>query len=156
VVDRIDGALARLGGDGALVTKGFAEANHLAVGTKLAVTTPAGQHGALVVRGIYDSPDSAPLLGDVTISREAFDAFRSPRNSLTLINNDGGHSLLLLGFSIVVSLMGMVNTRVLSVVERTREIGMLRALAVIACVGAAVLPARRASRLNVLDAVSCE
>ena len=35
---------------------------------------------------------------------------------------------VLLGFSIVVSLFGMINTMVLSIFERTREIGMLRTI----------------------------
>jgi putative ABC transport system permease protein len=124
---------------------------------------------------------------------------------------------VLLAFSVVVSLFGMVNTLVLSVFERTRELGMLRTIgmtrrqarrmirhesvitaligaalglplgillallvtqalsqydiaiaiplpelvaftvvAILAGVAAAILPARRASRLNVLDALHYE
>jgi putative ABC transport system permease protein len=124
---------------------------------------------------------------------------------------------VLLAFSVVVSLFGMVNTLVLTVFERTREVGMLRTIgmtrrqarrmirhesvitaligaalglplgvflallvtqalsqydiaisipipelaaftvvAILAGLGAAIIPARRASRLNVLDALHYE
>src|SRR4051795_5140704 len=245
--------LAGLGGDGAIITNAYAENNHLTLGGKLAVRTPAGKKGELVVRGIYDPPKAAALLGDISISQQAFDAsLTTLKDSLTFLDGDAGAAAtikstadrlgevsfhtgaaypkdktkdmatvlamlyVLLGFSIVVSLFGMINTMGLSVFERTREIGMLRTIgmtrrqarrmirhesvitaligatlgvglglflgvlatqatpdytamtvplptlagftlvAAIAGIGAAILPARRASRLNVLDAIQYE
>jgi putative ABC transport system permease protein len=243
-------ALSKLGKDGAVVTKDYAKAKHLSVGSRTSLQTPSGAKASVVVRGIYDPPAAKPLRGAVSISQAAFD---SPKNSLTLLSGgkdakapleatvkDIGDAsfhtaaaypkdstkematmlamlYVLLGFSVVVSLFGMVNTMVLSVFERTREIGMLRTVgmtrrqtrrmirnesvitaligaalglglglllsgmvtkamekydlvfsvpvptlagftvfAVLAGVGAAVMPARRASRLDVLDALHYE
>jgi putative ABC transport system permease protein len=247
-------SLAALGTGGALVTQDYADDHHLAVGSRVALQTPSGAKRTFAVRGIYDPPSIETMLGEITISRQAFDgAFPQPRNRYTFIDAGPGAepaltaatqglsdarfhvgeafvtdstasfssflSLLyvLLAFSVVVSLFGMVNALVLSVFERTRELGMLRTIgmtrrqarrmirhegvitaligaalglplgvflaalitqalsqydvvmalpvgdllgftlvAVLAGVAAAVLPARRASRLNVLDALQYE
>jgi len=252
--DGSEDALAHLGTDGAVVTKSYADAEDLAVGERLSIVTPAGEKRTLVVRGVYDPPKVSQLLGDVSMTQQAFDtAFTQPQNSFTFLDaGDGAQSRLdaaaadmsdltlhtgsayatdagkdletvlamlyvLLGFSVVVSLFGMVNTLVLSVFERTRELGMLRAIgmtrrqarrmirqesvitaligatlglslgvflaalvtqalsayeigltipwgeliaftlvAVLAGIGAAIMPARRASRLNVLSALQYE
>jgi putative ABC transport system permease protein len=247
-----DRTLDQLGSDGALVSKSYAEDQQLKVGSPVSVTTPSGEKRTLLVKGVYDPPAQKPLLGDVSMTQQAFDkAFNSPKNSLTLLDGDAEAALaaavddsgdaqfhtgaeypqdatkdmatvmamlyVLLGFSVIVSLFGMVNTMVLSVFERTREIGMLRTIgmtrrqarrmirhesvitaligtalglglglflaglitkavamddlalsipvaplaaftlvAVVAGIGAAILPARRASRLNVLDALHYE
>jgi putative ABC transport system permease protein len=249
-----DRTLATLGITGALVTKGYADNEHLKLGDRLAVETPSGAKATMLIRGIYDPPATKALLGEIAIPQQTFDrSFTQPKNGLTLLDGSAAAGTtiesttkgfgdatfhtgaaypkdatkdmatvlamlyVLLGFSVIVSLFGMVNTMVLSVFERTREIGMLRTIgmtrrqarrmirhesvitaligaalglglgvflaglitkaledsdlafsiplaplaaftliAVVAGIGAAIMPARRASRLNVLDALHYE
>ena len=242
-------SLGKLGADGAIVKKGYAEDHDLAIGESFAITMPSGAKQTLVVRGIHKT--KSELLSDVSMTQQGFDkASSQPKNSLTFLDagKDAKAAIkakvegfgdatfhtgagfaadetkkmatmlsmlyVLLGFSVIVSLFGMVNTLVLSVFERTREIGMLRTIgmtrrqarqmirhesiitaligaalglgtgtalaslvmvkwnlpialplqtlfgftliAVLAGIGAAVMPARRASRLNVLEALQYE
>jgi putative ABC transport system permease protein len=78
---------------------------------------PSETHTANLERSVAAFPDAKV---------ETRDQFKEGRlQSLTMVLNI---LYVLLGLSVIVSLFGVVNTLVLSVIERTRELGMLRAI----------------------------
>lgn len=64
-------SLVKLGQDGAVVKKRFADAHHLTLGSKLTLTTSTGTTRVFRITGIHDPPvdqiDS--VLGDVAVSQ---------------------------------------------------------------------------------------
>jgi putative ABC transport system permease protein len=99
----------------------YREVGGAAQDTVLFVTLAEGADSAAVVADVEDVAAANPLLqvSDQTAIKE--------QNSATL------DQLLyiiyaMLGLSIIIAALGVVNTMVLSVLERTRELGMLRAV----------------------------
>jgi hypothetical protein len=160
---------AGLGATGALVTKDYADAKRLHVGSPIPIETPSGTFLRQTLIAIADPPKGAAPYGDVAISAARFDsAYQNPQNLYVLIRMHGGVTAantralgaalngypdaklqtkaqlasnqeraldtllnllyVLLSLSIVVGLLGSINTLVLTVFERTRELGMLRAV----------------------------
>jgi putative ABC transport system permease protein len=159
---------SELGEDGAVITEGFAEEHGLAVGDRLALTTPTSRRLDLTVRGIAD--DDSGLLASVTVSNALAERdFGERQDALVFLGADPADEervqrqvsellerafpvaevltveefkdnqaaqingllaliYVLLSLAVIVSLFGIVNTLVLSIYERTRELGMLRAI----------------------------
>jgi putative ABC transport system permease protein len=161
--------LLELGSTGTVLTKSFAGANHLKVGSRLSVLTPSNRHVPLTVIGI--AKDNARLLANLTIDRAlAQGSFGQREDGVDFVSYAKGadgqqvqssvnrllasqfpqarsrtpaqfkkdqegkiNQLLLLiyvllALSVIVSLFGIVNTLILSIYERTRELGMMRAI----------------------------
>jgi putative ABC transport system permease protein len=164
-----DETLSSLGENGAILDKGFAEDEHLAVGDRFKLLSGSGRSATLTVKALYKPPPFYPLLGSVSIQKDKFDSlYDRPRNQFTFVNVPGEPDAaaeepleaalasfpdakvqtreawiheqdkefnqflimlyVLLALSVIISIFGMINTLALAVFERTRELGMLRAV----------------------------
>src|SRR5206468_1993033 len=80
-----------LGNDGAFVSHDYAKAQHLKLGSPIAVQTPSGSVLHLTLKGIFSPPKGGSPYGDVTISTQRFDsAYQNPQNLYTFLDMQGG------------------------------------------------------------------
>ncbi len=82
---------AQLDGNGAIVSKSYADAYNLRIGSPLSVQTPTGTVLHLSVRGVFVPPKGGSPLGDLSISTTRFDStYPNPQNLYTFVNIPGG------------------------------------------------------------------
>ena len=77
--------------NGAFVDKATRRAQHLSVGSPIAVEVPSGKTLHLTLKGIFAPPKGGSPYGDVTISQQRFDAeYQNPQNLFAFVDMAGG------------------------------------------------------------------
>src|SRR5918995_5303743 len=179
------GSLVELGDREVALHDEYAEDHGLALGDPVPVGFADGTTDSLDVGAIFGNDE---LMGEVVLPRASW----VPHSAASEVDQLLRIIYVLLVMAIVIALMGIANTLSLSIHERTRELGLLRAvgqsrrqlrsmvraisaaegrgsftrpagqLAVVLALGAlvgivaAVRPARRAAKLDVLQAIATD
>ncbi len=116
-----------LGTTGAFTDKDFAKKHHLALGSKFRILVPVVFFN---IDGGVSKANTAKLdqilKGYPNAKVQDRDQFK--KNQASFLKNILNILYVLLALSVIVSLFGIVNTLVLTIFERTRELGMLRAV----------------------------
>src|SRR5581483_6608668 len=129
--------LDRLGPNGAFTDKDYAKKHHLSVGSTVSVLVPSGQRRTFTIKFVFlDASGGVNPANDVKLDRilqgfpnaKVQDREEFKRNQASFLGNILNILYVLLALSVIVSLFGIVNTLVLTIFERTRELGMLRAV----------------------------
>ena len=161
-----DATVASLGEGGAIVRKDLADDKGLAVGDTLRLLSPAGTEFEVVVRGVYEPAEYTLVLAVFERTRElgmlrAIGMTR--RQTRRMIRQEGVITVMIgaaLGMPLGIALAALVTQSVsqygVSFSLPVVTLVVFAAVAVLAGILAAVAPARRASRLNVLKSLQYE